>query len=66
MIEKIMVKGSVKLHRLLESVILNKRLQFIAGLIKKLNKMLEIETNLFTAFHLQIDEQMKRINQELE
>jgi len=30
--------------------------------MKKLNKMLEIETNLFTAFHLQTDEQMKRIN----
>ena len=40
--------------------------QFVAGLIKELNRMLEIKTKLSTAFHPQMDGQMERINQELE
>ena len=40
-----------KLHGLLESVISDKGLQFAAGLTKKLNKMLGIETKLSTAYH---------------
>ena len=35
-----------KLHGLLESVISDKKFQFVAGLIKKLNKILGIETKL--------------------
>ena len=38
----------------------------MAGLIKKLNGMLEIETKLSMAFHLQTDGQMEHANQELE
>jgi len=41
-----------KLHGLLESVILDRGPQFAAGLTKKLNKMLGIETKLFTVYHL--------------
>ena len=55
-----------KLHSLLESVISDKGPQFVAELMKELNKMLEIETRLLTVFHLQIDEQMEWMNQELE
>jgi len=44
-----------KLHRLPESVISDKGPQFAAGLTKKLNKMLGIETRLSTAYHPQID-----------
>ena len=55
-----------KLHRLLESVISDRRPQFAAVLIKKLNKMLEIETKLSTAYYPQTDEQIARTNQELE
>ena len=44
-----------KLHKLLESVILNKGPQFIAGLIKELNEILETKTKLLTVFHLQTD-----------
>ena len=40
--------------------------QFVACLIKELNRMLEIKTKLSTAFHPQMDGQMERINQELE
>ena len=55
-----------KLHGLLESMISDRGLQFVAGLTKKLNKMLGIETKLSTAYHLEIDRQMERTNQELE
>ena len=40
-----------KLHGLLESVILNRRPYFVAELMKKINKMLEIETKLLTVFY---------------
>ena len=48
-----------KLHKLLESVILNRGPQFAVELTKKLNKMLEIETKLLTFFHPQTDGQIK-------
>jgi len=48
-----------KLHRLLESVVLDKGPQFAAELMKELNKMLGIETRLLTAFHSQTDRQME-------
>ncbi len=54
-----------KLHRLLESVILDRDPQFVAELMKKLNRMLGIETRLLMAFYLQMDGQMERMNQEL-
>jgi len=46
-----------KLHRLPESVVSDKGPQFAAELMKELNKMLEIEMRLLTAFHLQTNEQ---------
>ena len=49
-----------------ESIILDRGAQFTAGLIEELNGMLEIETKLFIAFHLQIDGQIEQTNQELE
>jgi len=55
-----------KLHRLPESIISDRGPQFAAGLIKKLNGMLEIESKLSMAFHPQTDGQTKRVNQELE
>jgi len=35
-------------------------------IIKELNEMLEIETKLSIAYHPQMDEQTKKVNQELE
>ena len=55
-----------KLYRLPENIILDKKLQFVTRLTKKLNRMLEIETKLSTSFDLQTDRQTKYINQELE
>ncbi len=72
--EKIMTERLVRLFRnnvwklygLLEIVILNRELQFVAGLIKELNKMLRIKTKLSTAYHPQINRQIDKTNQELE
>jgi len=46
-----------KLHGLPKSVISNRELQFVAKLTRELNKMLEIEMRLLTAFHLHTNEQ---------
>jgi len=54
-----------KLHELPESIISDRRVQFAAGIMKELNNLLEIQTKLLTAYHLQTDRQMERINQEL-
>ena len=48
-----------RLHKLPESVVLDRGLQFVAELIKELNRILGIETRLSTAFHLQMDRQTK-------
>ena len=48
-----------KLHGLPESVVLDRGPQFAAELTKKLNRILEIKTKLSTAFHPQMDGQMK-------
>ena len=55
-----------KLHRLPESMVLDRGPQFAAELTKELNRMLGIETKLSTVFHPQTDGQMERMNQKLE
>ena len=55
-----------KLHRLPESIISDRGPQFMAGLMRELNRMLGIESKLSTVFHPQTDGQTERINQELE
>ena len=51
-----------KLHRLLESIISDRGLQFVAEFTRELNKMLGIETRLLTAFYLQTDGQTEQMN----
>ena len=55
-----------KLHGLPESIISDRGSQFVAGLMRELNRMLEIESKLLMAFHPQTDGQTERVNQELE
>ena len=55
-----------KLHGLLESMILDRGLQFTVGLTRELNKMLGIETKLSMAYHLETNRQTERTNQKLE
>jgi len=54
------------LHRLPESIILDKGVQFAVGIMKELNNLLGIQMKLLTAYHSQTDGQTERINQELE
>jgi len=51
-----------KLYVLLESMVSDRGLKFAAELIKELNRMLGIETELSTSFYLQTDSQMERMN----
>ena len=55
-----------KLHKLPESIISDKGIQFTTRLIKKLNSLLGIQTKLSIVYHSQTDKQMERANQELE
>ena len=55
-----------QLHRLSKSIISNRGLQFAAGVMKELNKLLGIDTKLSTAFYPKTDRQTEKINQELE
>jgi len=54
------------LHGLPESIISDRGVQFVVGMMKELNNLLGIQTKLSTAYHSQTDGQMERINQELE
>ena len=55
-----------KLHGLPESIISDRGPQFTAGLMRELNEILGIKSKLSMAFYPQTDEQIERINQELE
>ena len=55
-----------KLHGLPESIIIDRRVQFVAEMIKELNCMLGINTKLSMAYHPQTDDQTERMNQDLE
>jgi len=55
-----------KLHGLPKSIISDRGVQFVAGMMKELNNLLGIQMKLSTAYHPQTDGQTERINQELE
>jgi len=55
-----------KLHRLPESIILDRGPQFAVGLMRELNRILGIESKLLMVFYPQTDRQTERVNQELE
>ena len=73
-IEKISAEGLArlfrdnmwKLHGLSKSIISDRGLQFMAGLMRELNQMLGIERKMSTVFYPQTDGQTERVNQELE
>jgi len=72
--ERMSVEGLVKLfqdhiwklHRLPESIVSDRGVQFVVGMIKELNYLLGIQTKFSTAYYPQTNGQTKRINQELE
>ena len=49
-----------------KSIIMDRKAQFVAEMIKELNSILEINTKLLIAYYPQIDRQTERINQKLE
>jgi len=51
-----------KLYGLSESIISDRRPQFMVKLTKELNRILGIETRLLTAFYPQMNEQTEQIN----
>jgi len=55
-----------RLHGLPESIISNRGVQFMAGMMKELNNLLGIQTKLSMAYHPQTNRQIERVNQELE
>ena len=55
-----------KEHGLPKKVISDRGTQFISNFMKELYKKLGIKPNLSTAYHLQMDGQTERVNQELE
>jgi len=55
-----------KLHRLPESIILDRGVQFVAEMMRELNNLLGIQIKLSMAYYSQTDGQIERINQELE
>ena len=55
-----------KLYRLPESVISDRKPQFVVELTKELNNILGIETRLSTASHSQTNRQIEHMNQKLE
>jgi len=55
-----------KLHRLPESIILDRGVQFVVGMMRELNNLLGIQMKLSMAYYPQTDGQTERINQELE
>ncbi len=54
------------LHDLLSSIVSNKDFQFILTMWKSLCKRLRITASLFTVYHSKIDDQTKRVNQDVE
>jgi len=61
-IERDLVLKKEKVYMLLKSIVLDRRLQFVAEMIKKLNSMLRIEIKLSILFYPQTDGQIKRMN----
>ncbi len=62
----IMLWNVYQLHDLLSSIVLNKDFQFISIMWQSLCKRLKIKVNLSTVYHSEIDNQLKRANQDVE
>ncbi len=62
----IMLWNIYRLHDLLSSIVSNRDSQFISTMWKSLCKRLRITASLFTVYHSKIDDQTKRVNQDVE
>ena len=55
-----------KIHRVLQKILSDRKLQFTSKFMKDLTKALETKQTLCIAYYPQIDGQMERINQKVE
>ncbi len=62
----IMLWNVYRLHDLFSSIVSNRDFQFISTMWKSLWKRLRITASLFTVYHLEIDDQLKWVNQDVE
>ncbi len=62
----IMLWNVYRLHDLFSSIVSNKDFQFISTMWKSFCKWLRITASLFTVYHSKIDDQTKRVNQDVE
>ncbi len=62
----IMLWNVYQLHDLLSSIVLNRDSQFISTMWKSLCKQRRITVSLFTVYHSEINNQSKRVNQDVE
>ncbi len=62
----IMLWNVYRLHDLLSSIVSNRDFQFISIMWQSLCKRLKIKVNLSTVYHSEIDDQLKRANQDVE
>ncbi len=62
----IMLWNVYRLHDLLSSIVSNRDSQFILTMWKNLCKRLRITASLFTVYHSEINDQSKRVNQNIE
>ncbi len=62
----IMLWNVYRLHDLFSSIVSNRDSQFISTMWKSLCKRLRITASLFTVYHSEIDDQSKRVNQDVE
>ncbi len=63
---ELMLQWIYQIHDLLNFIVLNRDSQFIFILWKSLCKRLNINLQLFTVYHSQIDDQSERVNQNIE
>ncbi len=63
---ELMLQWIYRIHDLLDFIVSNRDSQFTFILWKSLCKRLDINLRLFTAYHLQIDDQSERVNQNVE
>ncbi len=62
----IMLWNVYRLHDLLSSIVSNRDFQFISIMWQSLCKRLKIKVNLSTVYHSEINDQLKRANQDVE
>ncbi len=62
----IMLWNVYRLHNLSSSIVSNRNFQFISIMWQSLCKWLRITANLSTAYHSEINDQSKRVNQDVE